>query len=327
MVNANIESTKNENINADVSMHDDRPLLIGVSARALFNLDEETSILETRGLQAYRKYQKEHRNECLKPGIAYRFIQRMLALNALDDDKPPLVEVAILSHMDPDTACRAMKSLESLNLNIGLSAFTSGGSLTPYIRSYGVRLYLSMDADNVREAVNAGLPAGQIMSTHAITEHDTDDGEIRIAFDFDGILASDDSEKLFQTGGLNAFNKNEKEHADIPMKPGPMAPFLRSLSLIQKAERNYQKTHSDYKQRLRIAIVTARDATSGVRVMSTLDAWNIQVDDAFYMSGHNKNMMLQAFKPHLFFDDSPKHIDRAKSMVTSVHVPFGIANQ
>lgn len=307
--------------------NEDRPLMIGVSARALFDLDEETAILNQHGLDAYRKYQREHRNDTLKPGVAYRFVQRMLALNALDDKTPPLTEVAILSHMDPDTACRAMKSLEPLDLDIGLSAFTSGGSLTPYIKSYGIRLYLSMDENNVKEAVDAGLPAGRIMSTHAITEHDTDDGEIRIAFDFDGILASDDSEKLFQTGGLDAFNENERENADSPMKPGPMAPFLRSLSLIQKAEHDYKCTHPDYKQRLRIAIVTARAASVGVRVMSTLDAWGITVDDAFYMSGHNKNMMLEAFHPHLFFDDSPKHIDRAKSMVTSVHVPFGIANK
>lgn len=309
---------------------DDRPLMIGVSARALFDMTVENRVLETSGLDAYREYQRVNRDVPLKPGVAYHFIRRMLSLNTLDDDesKPPLVEVAILSHMDPDTACRVMKSLKPLELDIAVSAFTSGASLTPYIKSYGVRLYLSTSESSVREAVDAGLPAGHIIrADEGMTEHDTDDGEIRIAFDFDGIIASDDSERVFQTGGLEQFNANETRDADKPMEPGPLEPFLRSLSAIQNAERDYMKTHKDYRQRLKTAIVTARDSQAGIRVMNTLDSWGIRVDEAFYMAGHNKNMMLDGYRPHLFLDDSPKHIQRASHTTTSVHVPFGIANQ
>lgn len=309
---------------------DDRPLMIGVSARALFDMSAETAILESSGLDEYRRVQRLKRDVPLEPGIAYHFIKRMLSLNELDDDatKPPLVEVAIISHIDPDTACRVMKSLKPLGLDIALSAFTSGGSLTPYIKSFGVRLYLSMSEESVREAVEAGLPAGHIIrADESLTEHDTDDGEIRIAFDFDGIIANDDSERVFQTGGLEQFNENEERDGDKPMKPGPLEPFLRSLSAIQKAEREYMRTHENYHQRLKTAIVTARNSLAGVRVMSTLDAWNIRIDEAFYMSGHNKNLMLDGYRPHLFFDDSPKHIARASKTTTSVHVPFGIANE
>lgn len=304
---------------------DDRPLLIGVSARALFDLDMETAMLDG-GLDAYRAYQREHRNEPLKPGIAYPFVKRMLSLNSLDADSyPPLVEFAIMSHMDPDTSVRAMKSLESLGLNGIMSAFVSGDSLTPYIREYGIRLYLSKDESSVKEAVDAGLPAGYIATDKPIENDDRD--EIRLAFDFDGLLASDASERIYQRKNLEAFNEHERKYADKPMKPGPLAPFLRSLSVIQQAERNYMKSHPDYKQRLRIAIITARNTNAGIRVMSTLDSWGITVDDALYMNGHNKNAALAAFQPDMFFDDSPKHIDRAKDAFISVHVPFGIANE
>lgn len=317
----------------DLNTTNDRPLLIGVSARALFDMDAETKIINATGggLTEYRAYQKAHRNDTLKPGTAYGFVKRMLALNALDNNQPPLVEFAIISHMDPDTSVRVMKSLEPLELypGVGIGAFTSGASLTPYLKEYGIRLYLSKEENSVREAVDAGLPAGCIMTDSPIiddTDSNADNGEIRIAFDFDGILASDDSEKLFQSGGLEAFNQNELDNADVPMQPGPLVPFLRSLSVIQHAEDAYKHEHPDYHKRLRIAIITARNAVAGVRVMSTLDAWHITVDEALYMNGHNKNAALAAFKPHMFFDDSPKHINRAKDSFTSVHVPFGIAN-
>lgn len=312
-------------------MTEDRPLLIGVSARALFDMDIETKRIEANGggLEEYRDYQKKHRDDTLKPGTAYGFVKSMLALNALDGSEPPLVEFAIVSHMDPDTSVRVMKSLAPLGLypGVGMGVFTSGASLTPYLKEYGIRLYLSKEERSVREAVEAGLPAGCIMTDSPIMpDDDSEDNEIRIAFDFDGILASDDSEKLFRHGGLEAFNHNEQVNADVPMEPGPLVPFLRSLSAIQHAEDEYSHGHPEYRKRLRIAIITARNAVAGVRVMSTLDAWHIAVDEALYMNGHNKNTALAAFRPHMFFDDSPKHIRRAKDSFTSVHVPFGIAN-
>lgn len=312
-------------------MAEDRPLLIGVSARALFDMDTETKRLKADGggLEEFRAYQREHRDDTLKPGTAYGFVKSMLAFNALDDSEPPLVEFAIVSHMDPDTSVRAMKSLAPLGLHpgVGMGAFTSGASLTPYLKEYGIRLYLSKEGDSVRDAVEAGLPAGCIMTDSPIVpDAGSDDNEIRIAFDFDGILASDDSEKVFQHDGLEAFDHNERVNADVPMEPGPLAPFLRSLSAIQQAEEDYRRAHPDYRKRLRIAIITARSAVAGVRVMSTLDAWHISVDEALYMNGHDKNMALAAFRPHMFFDDSPKHIRKAKDSFTSVHVPFGIAN-
>lgn len=305
----------------------DEPLLIGISARSLLNMSNATRVLKDDGLDAYKKYQHEHRTRPLRPGVAYRFVQRMLSLNSIAPPDRPLVELAVISHMDPDAGCRVMNSMGELGVQSGESVFTSGGDVTPYLSALGVRLYLSFDEDSVESAIDAGLPAGRIMTRRAITDHDTPDGEIRIAFDFDGCLSGDDSDQIYHEQGLSAFEEHEWEKSLLPLEPGPMYPFIEGLSNIQKAEARYLKTHDDYKKRLKIAICTARSAVSGVRVMNTLDSWGVDVDEAFYMGGHDKTPVLTAYRPHLFLDDNPKNIESVRTGVTAVHVPFGLANK
>ena len=301
-------------------------ILLAVSARSLFDLKYETGILNRSGLEEYRRYQSSHRNKALKPGVAYRFVQRMLALNSISSGDSPLVELAIVSHMDPDTGCRMMQSLAPLNLDARISIFTSGGDVTRYLRGMGTGLYLSMNPDSVRSAIDAGLPAGHIMTKRPITEHDTDDGEIRVAFDFDGCIGSDSSEAVFRDGGLDAFNHHEEDNVLLPIDPGPMFPFIKALSSIQHREQEYGKEHADYVPRLKIGIITARNARAGIRVMNTLDSWGISLDDAFYMGGHDKTSVLESYHPHLFLDDNPSNVNGARTTVTSVHVPFGVVN-
>lgn len=303
-----------------------KPLLIGVSARALFNLQYETKLLNDKGLEEYRAYQSRKRDTPLKPGIAYHFVRRMLGLNSITSEESPLVELAIISHMDPDTGCRVMNSLKPLHLDATESIFTSGDDLVPYLKAMDVKLYLSMNGETVKGAIDQGVPAGTIITKRAITDHDTDDGEIRLAFDFDGCIGTDDSEKIFQEDGLNAFNKHEEENATLPLDTGPMYPFIEGLSRIQNAEEKYAETHKEYMRKLKIAIITARSARAGVRTMNTLDSWGISVDNAFYMGGHDKVPILSAYRPHLFLDDSPSNTAMARTAATSVHVPFGISN-
>jgi 5'-nucleotidase len=307
-------------------MNNKESMLLGVSARSLFDLKYETSILNKEGLKAYREYQRQNVDKALKPGVAYRFVQRMLSLNSIVDKGSPLVELAVISRMDPDTGCRVMQSLSSLNLDASISVFTSGMDTSKYLRSLDVKLYLSMDDNSVKKAIDNNLPAGTILTRKPITEHDTGDGDIRVAFDFDGCIGSDSSESIFRKDGLEAFNRNEIENFELPIDPGPMFEFIKGLSHIQKAEIQYADKHKDYHRRLSIGIITARNAIAGIRVMKTLDAWGISVDDAFYMGGHDKTPVLSAYHPHLFLDDSPRNIQSARTTVTSVHVPFGIAN-
>ena len=317
----------------------DRPLLIGVSSRSLFDLDADSRVFQNRGLEAYRKRQRKLVNKPLGKGMAFTFVERMLALNEIehtgdtahnDENNPastvtpvPLVEVAVLSHMDPDTGLRVMNSIRHYGLPIRMTVFTSGGSLSNYAKTLGIRLYLSMDEDAVREAVDNGVPAGHILPAR-ITRHDDGAGEVRLAFDFDGVIGDDSSERVYQAGGLEAFNKHESRNAGHPISPGPLAPFVRSLTVIQRAEEKRLMADSGYERRLRISVITSRGNPADIRVMRTLESWGITLDSAFFMNGHDKRDVLSVLRPHLFFDDQLKHLD---AVDCGVHIPFGELNK
>jgi 5'-nucleotidase len=302
-----------------------RPLLIGVSSRSLFDMELDSKIFKRDGLTAYRRRQRRLVSTPFKRGIAFTFVERMLSLNDVETEKhdAPLVEVGILSHMDPDTGIRVMNSIKYWKLPIRMTIFTSGESLAKYVQALGVRLYLSMDEDAIREAVDLGLPAGHILPSR-ITQHDTNDGEIRLAFDFDGVIGDDSSEKVFQEGGLDAFNKHESRNENRPISPGPLAPFIRSLAVIQYAEKKRADLDDDYRKKLRISVITSRGNPANVRVMKTLDSWGIALDSAFFMNGHDKSTILNALHPHLFFDDQLRHLDHVDY---GVHIPFGDLNR
>lgn len=305
-----------------------RPLLLAVSARALFDLSAETRVLDNKGLDAYRAVQRKKRNTLLKKGVAFAFVERMLALNSIKGEGRPLVEVMVVSRMDAQVGMRVNRSIEEYGLEVGATVFTGGGDVTKYLKAMGVRLYLSRDEDSVRSALGVGVPSGHIVTDNAIVEHtDIVDGEIRLSFDFDGILGDTTSEAVFQKGGLPAFNENEKKNSTTPLNPGPLLPFVESLIEIQQTEHDYMAEYSDYRQRLYVSIVTARGIPSDERVMNTVEQWGLSVDDAFFLCGHDKTPILEALHPHLFLDDQWRHVSKAKDIAPAVHVPFGVMNE
>ena len=316
-------------IGDNTTVKPDRPMLIAISARALLDMRKETKFLETHSLDEYRERQLEMVDKPFGPGVAFTFIKRMLSLNEIvGENESKLVEVVVASHMDPDTGTRVTNSVYELGLPVRMALFTSGRSLVQPLSRMGVRLYLSMSSSSVQEAIEAGLPAGQIVTSSPITEHDDSKGEIRLAFDFDGVIGDDSSEDLFRRAGLKGFNDHEREQASTPLADGPLGPFMRSLAVIQKAEeRKAEDTGGYYEPRLRVGVITSRGIPADARVMSTLRSIGVRVDDAAFMDGHDKTMMIQALRPHLFFDDQLRHLDRARDIAPAVHVPFGVANK
>lgn len=300
-------------------------LVIGLSSSALFDLQESDKIFRTQGEEVYRQYQREKQEEPLKKGVSFPFIRRILKLNELQPENPP-VEVILLSRNDPDTGLRVMNSIEFYNLGITRAAFLQGKSPYIYIPAFDIELFLSANYQDVRQAVLAGCPAGQIL--RGDIKDDTDDQELRIAFDFDGVIVDDEAEEIYKNSGqLSDFHTHESELVDVPHNPGPLKNFLKRISDIQKLEAEKQKQDSKYSPMIKISIVTARNAPSHKRAINTMREWDIAVNEAFFMGGVEKSKVLNILKPHIFFDDPKLHLKPSSSMLPSVHIPFGVANE
>ncbi|AUG53167.1 5'-nucleotidase [Thalassospira marina] len=300
-------------------------LVIGLSSSALFDLKDSDKIFREHGEKVYREYQRQHQENPLKKGVAFSFIRRILTLNQLQKSEP-LVEVILLSRNDPDTGLRVMNSIEHYKLNITRAMFLQGKPPYVYIPAFDIELFLSANSQDVTQAVNAGYPAGLILSGN-FTD-DINDHELRIAFDFDGVLADDEAETIYKTSGkIQAFHTHESEKANIPHNPGPLKKFLDRISQIQKIEMDHLTKDPLYKSVLKISIVTARNAPSHKRVINTMRTWGIDVNEAFFMGGIEKSNVLNILKPHIFFDDQRTHLEKPSSTLPSVHIPFGIANK
>ena len=300
-------------------------LVVGLASSALFDLDESDHVFRSEGSQAYRQYQLEKQNEPLKMGVAFPFIRRLLALNDLNPEDPP-VEVILLSRNDPDTGLRVMNSIEHHQLEITRAVFLNGKSPYKYIPAFDIELFLSANPKDVNQAVSAGYAAGQILHGNIID--DKEDKQLRIAFDFDGVIADDESEEVFQNSGqLADFHSYEKSKVDVPHNPGPLKDFLQRISHIQKLESVKAEADGSYQPLLRVSIVTARNAPSHKRVINTMRSWGIMVDEAFFMGGVEKSKVLEVIKPHMFFDDQRLHLEASSDALPSVHVPFGVANR
>ncbi|MEM1243781.1 MAG: 5'-nucleotidase [Pseudomonadota bacterium] len=291
-------------------------LVIAISSRALFNLDESHAIYEKQGLDAYLSYQIEHENEVLKPGVAFTLVKKLLHLNELIDAEP-VVEVILLSRNSADTGLRVFNSIEHYQLDITRAAFSCGASPYRYVAAFGAHLFLSALATDVRQALAAGCAAATIESSNSNNNHSS---ELKLAFDGDAVLFSDESEKIYQQQGLTAFAENEKRTANKPLSGGPFKGFLAALHDLQK--RFPAETCP-----IRTALVTARSAPAHERVIRTLRAWDIRIDEALFLGGLSKGEFLQAFGADIFFDDQQTHIESAKNHVTTGHVPHGIVNQ
>jgi 5'-nucleotidase len=255
-------------------------LVIGLASSALFDLAESDEVFRTGGEEVYRKYQRENQRTPLKAGVAFPFVKRLLSLNELDP-QDPLVEVILLSRNDPDTGMRVMDSIKSHGLNISRALFLQGGQPQRYVGPLSISLFLSANEVDVKQAILAGNPAGQVLAGTVPEDRESD--ELRIAFDFDGVIADDAAEAAYQQNErLSDFHAHEQRLLDVPHNPGPLAQFLKKLSLIQQRERERSEIDPAYKPKLRVSIVTARNAPAHERVVNTLRKWDISINEAFF---------------------------------------------
>jgi len=286
-------------------------LVVGVSSRALFDLEEENALYDTLGVEAYQQYQIEHENTPLEKGTAYHLIESLLKINTSTENQQ-LIEVVVMSKNSPDTGLRILNSISHYRLPITRSVFTSGKSLSNYIDSFEVDLFLSKSESDIQEVIDSNKCAAALIYPHP-KDFKPDEHTVRIAFDADAVIFSDDSEQIFKEKGLESFHKNEKENVDVPLKEGPFGNFIKLLSNVQS------KLNNDL---LRIAIVTARDYPANIRVIKTLRDWGVNVDEAFFMGGLPKDKVLKAFNAHIFFDDQDTHVVLASNVVPSSRVPY-----
>ena len=297
-------------------MKEKNKLVVAISSRALFDLEEGHEIYIKQGVEAYCQYQIEHEDEILEPGVAFTLVKKLLALND-NDSELDKVEVILLSKNSADTGLRIFNSIESHHLPIVRAAFTSGDSLYRYIEPFGSDLFLSAEPSDVRGALEKGYAAAAILPS-AIRSHD--DGPLRIAFDGDAVLFSDEAEKIYREAGLEAFDAFEQSAANKPLPGGPFKDFLASLHRLQKG-------YSINDSPIRTALVTARGAPAHERVIRTLRAWDIRIDEAIFLGGKSKGEFLKAFGADIFFDDQTGHCESAAEHVPSAQVLHGVANQ
>ena len=291
------------------------PLVIAISSRALFNLEESHRVFEEEGLNAYQQYQISKEDQPLEQGDAFLLVQKLLGLNKLLNESP--VQVILLSRNSADTGLRIFNSIQHYGLDISRAAFSGGDSPYRYISAFNSHLFLSTDGADVRQALESGVAAATILpSEKSVTPNE----QLKIAFDGDAVLFSDDSEKIFKNKGLEAFTENEKEAANKPLSGGPFKPILAALQQIQMA---FPPGESP----LRTCLVTARAAPAHERVVRTLRAWNIRIDESLFLGGLDKGEFLHAFDADVFFDDQEGHCESARNHVATGHVPHGISNQ
>ncbi len=292
-------------------------LVVAISSRALFNLDESHAIFETQGKEAFCRYQIEHEDEVLDMGYGFALVKKLLAINERCPDDP-FVEIILVSQNSADTGLRIFNSIAYYNLDITRAAFTSGASPYSYISAFGAHLFLSANVDDVTKTLDAGFAAATILSGSSLAQTSN---QLRIAFDGDAVLFSDESERIYQQRGLDVFAENERHEAKTPLLGGPFKDFLSALHYIQN---QFEPQNSP----IRTALVTARGAPAHERVVRTLRAWNIRIDEALFLGGLSKGAFLKAFGADIFFDDQKGHCESAvQQQVAAAHVPHGITNQ
>ncbi|MFE3761598.1 5'-nucleotidase [Streptomyces sp. NPDC059104] len=299
-------------------------VVIGIASSALFDLADCDAVFREQGEDAYRRYQEVHVDDVLDKGVAFPFVRRLLSLNDLAEPHDPLVEVIILSRNDPDTGLRVMRSIAAHGLHISRAVFRQGRSSHRFIPALNMSLFLSANGSDVREAVADGLPAGHVLETERVD--DDTDRELRIAFDFDGVLAGDSSERIYRTAGIDGFRAHEVLNAATPHDPGPLKDFLAGINRIQRREEEERRKNPAYQPRLRVSLVTARDAPAHERAVRSLKQWGLRVNDAFFLGGIDKAAVMSALDPHIFFDDQVSHLTGTAPATPSVHVPFGVVN-
>ncbi len=282
-------------------------LVVGISSRALFNLDDSHRIYQDQGLEAYRQYQIENEDELLEPAGAFHLVRKLLNINELLGEQR--IEVVLLSRNSADTGLRVFNSIEHHQLPIACAAFCGGASPHRYVDPFGVHLFLSSNAEDVRRALEQGVAAAKLLSSREFS----DDG-IRFAFDGDAVLFSDQAQRIYQEQGLQAFSQSEQAAAAEPLDGGPFKPFLSELHRLQQ-----EFTQGPCP--IRTALVTARSAPAHKRVINTLRHWGVRLDESLFLGGKDKAEFLRAYRADVFFDDQQHYCDSARSAVTTGHVP------
>lgn len=306
-----------------MNKHPPARLIVAVSSRALFDLEESNRIFEEEGEEAYARYQIANEEVCLAPGVAYAMVRKLLALNTSDASdtfdapgRPQRIEVVLTSRNSADTGLRIFRSIEAHGLKIERAAFTRGRAPWRYLNDFGAQLFLSAHAEDVREALAAGIAAATILPDSASTPRHP---ELRIAFDGDAVIFSDEAERIYQENGLGEFNRSEVARREEPLPGGPFQPFLAALHDIQS---DYAAADSP----IRTALVTARGAPAHERVIRTLRSWGVRIDEALFLGGKDKGAFLESFGADIFFDDQWRHCDSARGFVGTGHVPAGVKN-
>ena len=290
-------------------------LVLAISSRALFDLSDSHQVYMVQGIEAYRQYQIEHEDEVLEPGDAFALVRKLLSINAsLGRER---VEVVLVSRNSADTGLRVFNSIQHHGLAISRAAFSGGRNPHPYLNAFGCDLFLSTHAEDVRSALDAGFAAATILSGGA---RRAQNNELRIAFDGDAVLFSDESERVYQSGGLEAFQSLERTSAHSPLGGGPFKGFLEALNLLQRE-------FPDETCPIRTALVTARSAPAHERVIRTLRDWDIRLDESLFLGGLDKSAFLEAFAADVFFDDQTGHCEKTRQVVATGHVPHGISNE
>ena len=297
-----------------MAMNLDGRLVVAISSRALFDFEEENRVFEQGDDRAYMQLQRQRMDVPAKPGVAFSLVKKLLAFNETPSQR---VEVVILSRNDPVSGLRVMRSAAHYALPIIRCAFTRGEPPWRYLTPLHANLFLSTHLSDVRAALAAGVPAAQVYphSAHASLAHPD---EVRIAFDGDAVLFSDEAEAVYQAQGLDAFQQHELDKVTLPLPDGPFKPLLVALHRMQQADIPHM--------RIRTALVTARSAPAHERAIRTLMDWNIEVDEAMFLGGLDKGAFLREFEPDFFFDDQTGHIESAARHVPSGHVASGTRN-
>jgi 5'-nucleotidase len=291
-------------------------LVVAISSRALLDFEDENRVFERDGEDAYIALQLARLDVPAREGVAFPLVKKLLAFNTAQAQR---VEVVILSKNDPVSGLRVFRSAERAGLRLERGVFTRGANPYRYLDALKANLFLSANENDVMSALDSKVPAARVYpeSAQAASRHS---GEVRIAFDGDAVLFSDEAERVYQRDGLDAFTRHEMAHALQPLPPGPFKPLLEALQRLQAA------AGTDVPMRLRTALVTARSAPAHERAVRTLMEWNIAVDEAMFLGGLDKGAFLKAFEPDFYFDDQRGHVDSARAHVAAGHVPYGVAN-
>ncbi len=297
-------------------------IVIGIASSALFDLAASDAVFVKKGAAAYKLYQERNIDKPLGPGTAFPFIRRFLRLNQIFPELRP-VEVILFSHNSPETGLRVFRSIKHYGLDITRGSFFPGGEFYDFLPAFNISLFLSGNEQDVRESLRRGYSAGLVIGNKAVD--DGDDGELRIAFDFDGVIIDDAAERVYKERGLDEFQSSEEDSAAVAHKSGPLARLVRQLMAIRQLELAAESADPAYRRLIKTAIVTARCAPAHERFVTTLRAWGVEVDYAFFLGGLPKKAVLEKLRPHMYFDDQLVHLSDVDG-VPLVHIPFGVAN-